>query len=320
MRLAIIIFFFFTPTLFGVGENNSSDSSRELKLGDYQFETIAEDLPSCCLVFDQNNTLWIAGKKSLWIWNTLEKRLQQMNLLGQNKKENLALKHLEIRDKWIFAASDTALFQIDTQQMKAFRYDLFHDSFASHGIYFDDDLAFWVRSNGVYVIRPNLKSLVRLTTHQIPKDAMTMYYHKENLLWSVEKNNIKLINYNKTPAIEHQIMLGKNNFLDIKSQGSDVYIYNKYTVLRFDIKGDILQTIPVEGDNRLILMSLDEQTHYYLLSNSSLELYFLNSKTSKIYDFDLGRVKKAFQMARNNSMIGMILDGNPRLFQLSGKW
>ena len=98
-----------------------------------------------------------------------------------------------------------------------------------------------------------------------------------------------------------------------------IYLNTKYTVLRVDAFGDVLQTLPVRGERRLAAMTVGGMTHCEVFSDRLFETTTLEQRMP-LFSLSLGKVKKAGQMQVKLPHVAIILDGLPRVFQLSGNW
>ncbi|MBP6217905.1 MAG: hypothetical protein KA436_04910 [Oligoflexales bacterium] len=296
-------------------------SSRELLLSPYQQEVLAKDLPASGITFDRKGRVWIAGKTSLWLWDLHERRLRQIELSAGSFSDSTQLRSF---GGWVLIAKSGSLFQIDIESLKVFHYELTSNvSYKSISISSDRDSSFyWLLNQGVYSIHPEEKSLKPVFQHKIPVDSQALFFKQMNRLWIIDQKSIHTLDYqtDATMAQSKNIFQTTDHLLGVYTDGEEVYAHTKYSVIRFSKEGKVLQAIPVEGLAKIVLMHVDGDSHSYLLSNRMLEIYFPLKEVSKVFSLDLGRVKKASYLQRQGSMLALILDGSPRIFQLEGSW
>lgn len=117
-----------------------------------------------------------------------------------------------------------------------------------------------------------------------------------------------------------EIAKTNHNLRGVKKAKSDFFAHTKYAVLRYNSSGELVQTVPVEGNLKLISIDISDSNHSYLFHNKLLEVYKLKEKTSLRFKIPFGRVKKAGQMFVDQSYFVIVVDGSPRVFQLEGQW
>lgn len=293
--------------------------SREIQLPPFQNEQIKSDLPANHIYLENDKTLWIAGQKSLWRWNIVENTLKKIPLLEQEKSNDKLIKVVSHENK-LYILSKKSVFQLNFDPLKAVKLQSKNAMQFSIDITVGKQGVYWITNNQIYLVDHNERELKTLKYPVSISSKDKIYFLPDDKkMWQIKDNGIILHNFNGN--YESKVLKRtKSTIRNFSISGSDLFISTKYSVLHYSEKGDLVDSIPVENNRKLILMEQNESKHLYLFSDKLLEVYDMNSQKVYRYSLQLGRVSKAYDISSNKSIVAILLDGIPRIFQLSGDW
>jgi hypothetical protein len=294
-------------------------TAREIILPAFQFAKMKADLPITAAAVDSGDALWLTGQQSIWRWELKTNQLQKIRLLKDLSSG--PLRDLLIHQDSLFATTDRDLFQINFNPLLATRLKSNDIATKSIGMTSGGKHLYWITSKGVFAADPMQKSLMHLTNApDLGREDKAVFIWESGSLWYSQGGKLFLRNMISEKPISKQILATKEKVKNIYRSGSEIFVNTRFSVLRYNLEGDLLQTIPVEGSRRLVLMNPYEEVHHYLFSDKLLEIFQLKKKKTLRYQLDIGRVQQATRIVAHDSMVGLVLDGKPRAFQLSGKW
>jgi hypothetical protein len=318
-KLLCLLLSFLACDAFAVQKVRPFGTSREIILPTFQFAKMQSDLPISAAAIDSGDAMWLAGKQSIWRWQLKSNQLQKIRLVKD--LANGPLRDLVIHQDSLFAMTDRDLFQIKFNPLKAIRLKSNNASTRSIGMTPGGKHLYWITSKGVSAADPVQKTLMHLiNSPDLARDDKAIFVWENGSLWYSQGDKLYLRNMIADKPVSKQILITKDKLRNIYRSGDDIFVHTRFSVLRYDLEGNLLQTIPVEGERRLVLMNPSEEAHPYLFSDKLLEVFQLRTKRSLRYQLDIGRVQQATRMVTHGSMIGLVLDGKPRAFQLSGNW
>ncbi len=319
--LTILLMAMFTSAAAAVQlDHRQFGSARELILPDFQYEKLRLDLPVTSAVLDKGNSLWISGQRSIWRWQLTTNQLQRVELLRD--LSGGALREVIMHQDSLFAMTDRDLYQIKFNPLAVVRLKSRQPDIKSISLAAGGKHLYWTTTKGIYAANLSEKTLIPLT--DMPKletNDNALFIWETDSVWYLRDNNLYLQKIKSEDGIPKKILSSKQKIRAIQRGGDgDVFVHTRFSVLRYDLNGNLIQTIPVAGARKLVLMSPSPGAHAYLFSDKLLEVFQLDSKKSLNFRLEIGRVQQASKILINGSMVSLILDGKPRAFQLSGSW
>jgi hypothetical protein len=296
-------------------------SVTELRLPEYQAETMASDLPARDVLISPHGAVWVLGKRAVWAWQLDPFRLQRRPL-HERSKDPTPLAHLGTDGANLFAASAQTLYQVSIEQGRTFRYHIPESSEASRSLGFTgagDD--FWVlHDRGFWRFDRYGKKLVSSVAPVDidPKDHIAFDGAKKTL-WLAHGNELQRIDLTSATPRAKTVLKAKHELLDVQLAGPHLVVHTAHTVLRVDpATGKLKQSVPVEGRRRLVLSVIEADRHAYLFDDRLLEVFSLSSRTAARYRLPIDNAEDATRMVLAHNLLVMIADGRPRVFRLDG--
>jgi len=302
-----------------LADSNKLKTSREIVLPDFQYKKIKSDLPIDSIIMDKQKTVWMAGKTSIWRWQLESNHLQRIRLI--KKPNGDRLRKLLIHQESIVAMSNQQLFELRFNPTRLTKLKSNNRRVVSLNLSANKHDLFWITTGGVYLADLKNQNLIHMSqTPQLFSKDKISFVPKNGSLWFARKKDLFLRNLIDDNVQSKLLLKARNKLTAIHRIDDNIFVHTKHSVLRYSTKGKLRQRIPVEGNRKLVLMSLTGRFHSYLFSDKLLEVFDLSKKNSKHYRLDIGVVKKARNLVNEGSMVALISDGKPRAFQLSGKW
>lgn len=309
----------------GLAKSDKLLASIEFSLQAYQQQRLNMDMPAASISLDRQRGLWIAGKRSVWKWNFENNKLFEINLIKNEQPKPLeTLRHIAEWNDDLIVTSHEKLYKISFDPLKVLEFqatDQAHPRRLSFGIHVQKNRIFWTKSSGVWSM--NLKEQILSKLHAHPplhdKDQILLDPQLRQL-WIIRKNKLLAYDYQQAAQKPQTILEIKYPFTGIMRPDSEIIAHTRHTVLILNSKGNIKKTIPVEGKRKLVLADIHAGQHNYLFHDRFLEIHRTDSMDSLYSKVKLGRVRKAGQMVARKNMLGLILDGKPRVFQIEGRW
>ncbi len=152
-----------------------------------------------------------------------------------------------------------------------------------------------------------IRNFKRFDYVEIDTDSEVLWFAKGGQITTLDlKSNLVRV-----------ILDAKHDIYDLKIQDAAVVAHTPYALIRYDLAGKLMQVIPVKGKRRLLKMDLNKDTHAYLFSDRLLETYKLPEKKLERYrlNFEKAKYAKSFQTSKNS--VALLIDGNPRYFELA---
>ncbi|MFK7824221.1 MAG: hypothetical protein AB8G05_08690 [Oligoflexales bacterium] len=297
----------------------------ELSLQTYQQQRLDMDMPAASIALDHQRGLWIAGKRSLWKWNFKGKKLLEINLIkNEAPAPDETLRYIATWNKGLMVASHKKLYKISFHPLKVFEFQASEKlgiEHRSHGFQIENSRFFWIRSNGVWSMNQKESVLAKWRSHpRLRKTDRVLFDLKKEKLWAIRKNKLLTYSYTKKGKRPQLLLEIKYPFIGIRQTESEIAVHTRHTILVLNENGTIQKTIPVEGKRKLVLADFHDGQHSYLFHDRFLEIHRTDNIETLYSRVKLGRVRKAGQMIARKNMLGLILDGKPRVFQIEGRW
>lgn len=284
---------------------------------------LSEDLPVNATYLDKNQTLWMTGQKYLWKWNFHSNKLQKISIPDLRPDQQLNQSQIFATHKKVFIGVSETLWQISFNPLKVIRYQAgpeFKGS-KSHQLSLSNGHILWTLTRGIILINPHSQKLKpRLITNQFKVTDQILFHEKSNKIWAIRENSLFYLNLKSQEKSMVRVVSLDQKFLGLSSRQERLMAHTSYSVLILNPDGDILRTIPVEGQNKIDQVSLSPDQDNYLFKDQSVEIFRTDSK--KIYHARFGPME--FQQISDfqswNSILTFVSNGKPRVFQLEGVW
>lgn len=290
----------------------------------FQWAKVSDDLPAKDILVESQAAAWFITKGSLWRWDLEEKKFSRFPLVKAGKDGTAdELVSLESDGSNLMVASQNGLFMLSFDPYRVLFYPLpaGHERGATVGVVGSGKHTFLIRENGIFEVSPGeQKTTPYLLGIRFMKSDRVLYSEKGNAFWVARNSSLMRISRDGKHS-QHQVttFTAKNPILGLATDGAALYASTRYTVVQLDGQGEPVTSIPVEGEHRLVRMSISGRQHAYLFSDKLFEVYQLDSKKLEQYFVDLGKVKSAGEIAMAKRTVGFIADGKPRVFQLPNR-
>jgi len=289
-------------------------SLEEIVMDPHQSQEIASDLPANGLGIDSKENAWFIGTHFLWKWTPERRTIEKITLASSRP-----LKHITVSEDLIFVSDDSQIFQIEMFPLKITSFPSSDKVSQSLGIIAEQSSVFWVKTDGLYELSKTEKSLHKIQEHNIVKEEEEQkftYFPSTKTLWFTKDHELSYLSYGENKKAKK---LGKieKNIDDIQRVQDEVFGISRTAVYRYSKRGKLIQTIPVSSHRRIVLSTLLPNAHAYVFQDRLLEVQMPFDKKEFHFYLDIGRVHKASAMALRSSLLGLVLDGNPRIFQFS---
>ena len=310
-KLLIVILL---PTLPLIASDKKPKPLQEIILDPTLKNTLSQDLPARKILLDSQENAWILGTKLLWKWVPKRSQVLQIKLSAKTPP----LKLMEIRGDHVFASDDEHIYQVDTDSLQTTRFGSPLKNSLALGLIANTHALYWVKTDGIYELNNQSKTLQKILIHNFTdeENAKFLYIPTTKTLWILRDHELSYASYgNKNKPIK----FGKieKNIDDIQQVHNDIFAISRTSIHRYTKRGKLMETIPVSSTRRLVLSHFQPNTHAFIFHDRLLELHLPIDKRSFHFYLDIGKVHKADAMSLNQSLLGLVLDGTPRLFQVS---
>ena len=184
-------FLFFYSNLFAT---DTLLSTREITLPNFQFNQLKQDFPAKHIFLENQNTLWIAGKKSIWRWSITQNTLKKIPI---NLEKNDELLKITVFDKRLYVLSLKSLTQLTFDPINATKLKTNSTAQFSVDLIIDKQIVYWITNNQIYKVDHNTKKIDSLnySINLTPEDHIH-FEPQQHLLWQIKKNVVLLHQFN----------------------------------------------------------------------------------------------------------------------------
>lgn len=294
----------------------------ELSLPRYQAELLRQDTLAEEFLFGQDHELWVLGKSALWRWDLDTRKLSRLKLpLGNS--DSASLLTMASDDLSLYAATANAVFQIGIEDQRVFRFLPGRSlDTAAKGttkvtkIFGAGDDFWWLNQNQLWRIdRYTKKLLATPVPDTLPKlRALSFAPDTRQLYWITDNQLFRQGPDWSKPA--KLVFKTKKKLLDVQFRDGTVFLLTQFAALRLSRDGELLQSIPVEGQRRLARMSISEGQHAYLFHDQLLEVFNLGTRQAARYALPIDATAKFGRMLLKGAMLVLSVDGELRCFRL----
>lgn len=285
-------------------------SPAEIRLPDYQMKALLEDMPARDLMLEGDSILWVLGKKSMWRWDLLSRRLRRLGMHGQQIDDKSPLTRLHMDATSLYAASRASLYQLQLGTGKVFRYFMGGNGRTMAFSTTKDD-AWIVNERGLFRFDRYGKELSRKGDAPVFEKADRVAFDAESKTMWIARGNKLLRGGDVKLTTKHKLV-----DVQITANGNEIVAHTAHTVLRLDGKGKVRQQLPVEGKRKLVLMRIDAQKHGYVFDDRLLELFDLKKKSSIRMRLPVREDSKLARLRLGTRTVALAEDGIPKVFSV----
>ncbi len=284
----------------------------ELIMDKQHIADCASDFPVSHADLDSTGQVWFIGKHSLWKWSPSQRTLQQIQLPHSGP-----LRHLLLRSERIFVSDDKQVFQIEKKPFKVISYPTYEAS-QSLSLLGEQSPIFWIKSDGIYGVDPEKHSLEKFFDHHLnaTEDDHYLYLPSMKTLWMTRNEELVFISYgdNGKPKKYGKI---EKNIQDIQPVHDEVFARSSNAIFRFNKRGGLIQTVPVNFQRRIVASSFQDYAHAFLFQDRLFEIHLPKDHSVHYFQLDVGYARKVSSLSFSNALISLVLDGKPHVFQFS---
>jgi hypothetical protein len=135
-------------------------------------------------------------------------------------------------------------------------------------------------------------------------------------IWFAEGSRLNQINFEDQKPIVKKIAEAKHHLKSIHIVKDGIFAHTQHTILRYSLAGELVQTIPVEGKNKLLNMHLNQSQHSYLFASGLLEVYRIEDQSVHRFKLPFDQTEALEAMVTDGSYFVALVEGKPRAFQL----
>ncbi len=294
----------------------------EILMPPYQASALEHEQPVADLRFSGPKQLLILGQDSLFQWDIDGRKLQRLTLTKEAEREQSgALAKLGSDGVNLFAAADGALFQIQWQDGRVFRYQNAAAN-GGHALSFagDGDDFWWVHDLALFrfdrygkTLTPQRRVPLLVNASHAVMDA------KAQVLWFEKGKRLFRLDLTREDSQPVAVLQAKHTLIDLQMVGHEVISPTAHSVLRVDALGKLKQSIPVEGSRQLLAMHVTPEAHAYLFNDQLLEVFVPKGQLAFRYRLPLEDGEKVTKLELNGLRLALIVGGKPRVFTLGRK-
>lgn len=286
----------------------------EILLPGFQQSALAKDLPAGDLLFTTPNSLMILGERSIWEWRLADRALRRLPL-SDGDATGSHLVSFGTSGVHLFAAAEDALFQVDWEQGRVFRYSnplppTHPLGFAGKG----DN--FWLLQAGSLLkfdvtarsLVPRIKAPFLLTHDKPLLDPET------KILWILRGTTLFRVNLADPSGQFTAKLTARHRLLDLQTSASGLLMHTAHTVMRISNEGKLLRSIPVEGRRKLVKMTITNEAHAYLFDDHLLEIFRLRDQRTLRVRLPLEDTEPVTTLRISGALVALVADGRPRIF------
>ncbi len=303
-----VLFLAWTSSLFAETPHIRPQIVHEQVLPAAALETLQKEAPLQDLAWEKETALWLLSKSTLWRWNMQKQSLQKIHL---GTKAGTLQSLLIFGDSY-FIATSHALFIVHTAPFQVKKVKIQKTSVATFLPY--PDVAFLLTQEAVYQIRVNPDQIQLL--HKIPFSMENPVYDPDTQsLFYTQGNQVYRFDFasNKKQALQGFPSMGSIHSLQWQNQKIIVQIDQIFYHLT--PRGEILQTIPVFGEKKVVAQQTTTTEHMFLFTDHILEKITLAPIRQSYYQIPLVREGQISRLAAHDHWIALLQDGMPRIFQ-----
>ena len=307
----ILIYLLLPTRLLGEPHRIHPQPVHEQFLSQQAVETLQKDAPLRDLAWENESTLWLLSNSTLWRWHAQKKSLQKIHLGTQAG----GLQHILIFGDSYFVATSHALFIVHAAPLQVKKVKIQKTS--SSAFLQTADAAYLVTEKAVYQIRtsPDQVQLLYKITFPIENpifepEAQALFFTKENQVCRFDF----LSNRKETL----QVFPAMGSIRNLQLQNKQMVVQFDQVFYHLSLRGEILQTLPVFGDKKILAHQALPTYHSFLFTDHIMEKIPLSPQSASVYyQIPLLTDGEITHLVSHDHGIALLQDGMPRIFQLS---
>ncbi len=273
-------------------------------------ETLQKEAPLQNLAWENESTLWMLSKSTLWRWQTQKKSLQKIYL--GTKEGNLD--NLLLFGDTYFITTSRSLFIVHAAPLQVKKVKIDKTATSSFSQY--PEMAFLLTQKAIYQINVNPDQVKLL--HKITFATENPIYEPDTqALFFTEGDKVCRFDF---PSGRKKILRTFSSMGDVQK----LQLQNKQLVAQVDqvfyhltLEGDVLQTIPVFGDKKIVAQNLQPKAHTFLFTDHVVEKITFDPLTQHYYQMPAISEGPIAHLVSQDRALALLQDGMPRIFQLS---
>ncbi len=282
----------------------------EYKLPGFKAAALEKDLPVADILLAGADSVWIAGKQSLWNWRLSEGRLTKIAL--DEAPQKLAFDGLSV-----FAAGKKRLFQYQVATKRLFVYQI-PGAVDGNAVAFGgagDDL--WlVHARGLFAVDrygKTLNPMKRLGF--LTAGDLAAYDPAHKKLWVARGKEVSAVDL-ESGAEPKTILTVKRPLLGLALDAGQVVLHTAQSVLRLDAgTAKTRKSIPVQGARKLTAMAVAKDRHAYVFDDYLLEIFDVEKKTAHSFKLGIDGEEGVSRLAVAGDTAAMLVGDRVRAFR-----
>jgi len=310
-KFILIVFFLFSHNI------DSYTHSQKLNPVAIKFKEKTDSLSN--IYIGNKNNVWISSNKKLWVYNAKKKQITPIKNIRATK--NQTIQKIKTSNTYAFVLKNRSLEQIYIENKKIvhhYRLMKKHGS-KSLDIVHKAPYAYWLTSKGYYKI--NYKERRIISFKKINPNALTGLYYavttkkSERLWWSQGKRLHSCLLKNSCKTIKKNLQLN-TRIKNIKTNRQHIFVYSEDTLVILKHSGQIVETLPVADQKKILDLHLGSTTHHYLLSHFTLETHDLSKKKTTYRNFHIPATRAPSHFSIQKNLAAFLINGTPYVYKL----
>ena len=298
--------------------------AEEVSLPKHHQEVLLSDGPFSEIFLPEDDSVWLFGQSSLWQWDLERATLSRVNLrqqLGDQPLKNAALSQLSL-----FVTSNQALAQLQFDPKRVF---IYHPPDQGPGEGAGDSLKliaakdklWWIAKKTVYSVDRYGKTLKATAL------AYPLSHHdylaadlENQVLYIGRSTKVFSIDLQSKPQKVSKIYDAPESIRSLAFENGQIVTSTQHVVVRINLRGEIQQSVPVEGNQSLVKSHFSQDKHSFLFKSGLVETFNMNNKSSRSFYLPSPWSKlhdsAIAQMRIRGDYAGLIRQGRPYLFKI----
>ena len=245
----------------------------------------------------------------MWRWHTQKKSLQKIHLGTQTGP----LESLLLFGDSYFIATSNALFIVHASPLQVKKVNIQRTTSATFFTY--PDTSFLVTQKAVYQIRVNPDQIRLLHKISFPMEN-PIYDPQTQALFFTKGNQVCRFDFPSNRKQTLQVFPSMGSIRSLQWQNQKLVVQIDQLFYNLTAQGEILQTIPVFGDKRILAQQTQPETHTFLFTDHVLEKIRFTPFERSYYQLPLVTKGQITRFISQDSWIALLQDGMPRIFRL----
>lgn len=247
-----------------------------------------------------NQVSWISAQK-LWRWDL---KTNSLNFIRITTKERLVVARRLKDTSAVILATNKSLFSLNKDQLKTVARQTELNGYTKN-IIVKDSLVYWVRDSDIWEYDLAESSLKKGPLPNLQRTDKVVTVNDDNLY--LTRNNF-LISYKIKTGKLAVLQKSFAPFLGGKESHGKIFLNSIGGVIQLSKIGKLERVIPITDERELIAADFQTESHAYLLSDGTVEVYDLN-KHKTIFFITRPPIKKSSDMSLAHNGDTVVLAG-----------